>query len=64
MRCRSYRIRPRDERGGVPKPAGAHHLHGGHHLANKVLMVFGYAHQFLGGSYDMLLLRVQTRSLR
>jgi hypothetical protein len=55
------RIRPGDERGGVPKPAGAHHLHGWHHLANKVLMVFGYSSQFLGGSYDMLFLRVQTR---
>ncbi len=51
------RICPRDERGGVPKPTGAHHLHGGYHLANKVLVAFGYAHQFLGGSNDMLFLR-------
>ena len=55
------RICPGDERGGVPEPTGAHHLHGGYHLANKVLMAFGYAHQFLGGSNDMLFLRAQTR---
>jgi hypothetical protein len=46
------RICPRDERGGVPKPTGAYHLNGKYHLANKVLMAFGYAHQFLGGSHD------------
>ncbi len=46
---------------GVPKPIGAHHLHVGYHLANKVLMAFGFAHQFLGGSNDMVFLRAQTR---
>jgi len=47
-----------DERGGVPKRTGAHHLR--YHLPNKVL-AFGYAHQFLGGSNDMLFLRAETR---
>ena len=30
-------------------------------MANKVLMVFGYTHQFLGGCYYMLFLRAQAR---
>ena len=51
-------VRPGDERSRISEPAGAHHVHCRHHLAQKVLVVFGYAHQFLGGFQHMLLLRV------
>jgi hypothetical protein len=51
-----FRVCPGDERSGISEPAGAHHVHCRYHLAHKVLVVFGYAHQFLSGLYHMLLL--------